>query len=57
MEKMLDRLNEDLGYTEIESPKFAELTPREVEVLNLISTGCTNREIARQLYIYCRGDG
>ena len=50
MEKMLDRLNE-IPDAEEESPEFAELTPREVEVLNLIGTGCTNREIAQQLYI------
>ena len=50
MEKMLDRLNE-IPDEEPESPEFAELTPREVEVLQLIGTGCTNREIAQQLYI------
>ena len=27
------------------------LTRREVEVLNLIATGCTNREIAAALYL------
>ena len=47
---MLDRLNE-IPDEEPESPEFAELTPREVEVLQLIGTGCTNREIAQQLYI------
>ena len=50
MEKMLDRLNE-VTNEEPESPEYAELTPREVEVLQLIGTGCTNREIAQQLYI------
>ena len=50
MEKMLHRLNE-VPNEEPESPEFVELTPREVEVLNLIGTGCTNREIAKQLYI------
>ncbi len=30
---------------------FAELTPREVEVLRLIAEGCTNREIGDRLYI------
>ncbi|NET38500.1 MAG: response regulator transcription factor [Cyanothece sp. SIO1E1] len=32
-------------------PGFAELTPREQEVLKLIATGASNREIAQQLYI------
>ena len=31
--------------------KLAELTPREIEVFNLIGTGYTNREIAKELYI------
>jgi DNA-binding NarL/FixJ family response regulator len=30
---------------------FAELTPREVEVLRLIAEGCSNREIGDRLYI------
>ena len=50
MERMLD------GMIDIKSDKetevaLVELTPREIEVLNLIGIGCTNREIARQLYI------
>ena len=50
MEKMLDgMINTD--NAENEKPELAELTPREVEVLNLIGTGCTNREIAKQLCI------
>jgi DNA-binding NarL/FixJ family response regulator len=32
-------------------PEFTQLTPREQEVLRLIATGCSNREIAQQLYI------
>ncbi|MDJ0568864.1 MAG: response regulator transcription factor [Pleurocapsa sp. MO_192.B19] len=52
MEKMLDGIL-DSGITETESvkPELTELTPREVEVLNLVGTGCTNREIAKELYI------
>ncbi|QSJ16577.1 response regulator transcription factor [Nostoc sp. UHCC 0702] len=32
-------------------PSLTELTPREKEVLRLIATGASNREIAQQLYI------
>ncbi|MCY7368384.1 MAG: response regulator transcription factor [Chamaesiphon sp.] len=32
-------------------PEFAELTPRELEILKLIAAGSNNREIAGQLYI------
>ncbi|WP_315789347.1 response regulator transcription factor [Fischerella sp. JS2] len=32
-------------------PSLADLTPREKEVLRLIATGATNKEIAQQLYI------
>ncbi len=49
MERMLKGMVNKQDETEqLES---AELTPREVEVLNLIGIGCTNREIAQQLYI------
>lgn len=32
-------------------PELAELSPRELEVLRLIASGCSNREIAQALYI------
>jgi DNA-binding NarL/FixJ family response regulator len=32
-------------------PEFADLTPRELEVLKLIAAGANNREIAQTLYI------
>lgn len=50
MEKMLDGIL-DSSTNETIEPELVELTTREVEVLNLIGTGCTNREIAKQLYI------
>jgi DNA-binding NarL/FixJ family response regulator len=34
-----------------QSPNLAELTPREQEVLRLIATGASNREIAQTLYL------
>ena len=51
MEKMIDGMVISESDADTEAPEFIELTPREVEVLNLIGTGCTNREIAQQLYI------
>ncbi len=49
MERMLEGMIDKQDETE--PLELAELTPREVEVLNLIGIGCTNREIAQQLYI------
>lgn len=34
-----------------DSPELSHLTPREREVLQLLGQGCTNRDIAEQLYI------
>ncbi len=52
MEKMLDGILESsITDTEFVEPELTELTPREVEVLKLVGTGCTNREIAKELYI------
>ncbi|MEY2831972.1 MAG: hypothetical protein RLZZ574_1230 [Cyanobacteriota bacterium] len=51
MEKMFDGIVSDQSDTETEQPELVELTAREIDVLNLIGTGCTNREIAQQLYI------
>jgi DNA-binding NarL/FixJ family response regulator len=52
MEKMLDGvLDSSTTEAEANKPELTELTAREVEVLNLVGTGCTNREIANQLYI------
>jgi DNA-binding NarL/FixJ family response regulator len=51
MEKMFDGIVSDRSETKSEQPELVELTPREIDVLNLIGTGCTNREIAQELYI------
>jgi DNA-binding NarL/FixJ family response regulator len=52
MEKMLDgMLDSDVTEKQSSELELAELTPREVDVFNLVGTGCTNREIAKQLYI------
>jgi DNA-binding NarL/FixJ family response regulator len=51
MEKMFDGIVSDHSETKSEQPELVELTTREIDVLNLIGTGCTNREIAQQLYI------
>ncbi|MEY4520334.1 MAG: hypothetical protein RLZZ499_2934 [Cyanobacteriota bacterium] len=51
MEKMFDGMVSDQNDIETERPELVELTAREIDVLNLIGSGCTNREIAQQLYI------
>ena len=50
MERMLDRMMIAKNNTKTEAA-LVELTPREIEVLNLIGMGQTNREIAQKLYI------
>jgi DNA-binding NarL/FixJ family response regulator len=51
MEKMFDSMVSHQNDVETEQPELVELTAREMDVLNLIGNGCTNREIAQQLYI------
>ena len=49
MERMLDGMVSSKSNRD-EQP-LVELTPREIEVMNLVGKGCTNREIAKELYI------
>ena len=52
MERMLDRIfNSSITNTEPVKPQLAKLSSKELQVFELIGTGCTNREIAQQLYI------
>lgn len=51
MEKIIDEIsNSSITKTESVKPSV-ELSSREQQVLKLIGTGCTNREIAQQLHI------
>ena len=51
MERMIDEvLVSSTPKTELK-PELTELSSRELDVLNLVATGCTNREIAKQLFI------
>jgi len=42
------------GVDEQEDEKFKTLSPREIEVFNLVADGYTNREIAEQMYLSVR---
>ncbi|HEY9639522.1 MAG TPA: response regulator transcription factor [Coleofasciculaceae cyanobacterium] len=50
MEKLITKVAETNSHR-AQSEQILQLTPREQEVLQLISSGATNREIAQQLYI------
>lgn len=50
MEKMLEDMEDSKSQIDRQLESL-ELTPREVEVVKLIGTGCTNREIAKELCI------
>lgn len=49
----LANLETPIAFMEARETQLDELTAREEEVLNLITEGCTNREIAEKLIIEC----
>jgi DNA-binding NarL/FixJ family response regulator len=52
VKKLLTQFPATVTHEEPSVPQnLAELTPREKEVLSLIATGASNREIAKKLYI------
>jgi DNA-binding CsgD family transcriptional regulator len=51
MEALARRARLDLGEGVGRAPKAQGLTPRELEVLRLLATGRSNRQIAEQLFI------
>ncbi|MCA9873960.1 MAG: response regulator transcription factor, partial [Anaerolineales bacterium] len=55
MERLSQLTNRQLpmSYIEARESQFGELTPREQEVLQLITQGCTNQEIANELVVEC----
>ena len=50
MEKMLAGIADSEKDRDV-PPEVVKLTPREIEVMNLIGAGRTNRQIAKELYI------
>lgn len=49
----LANLDTPLAYMEARESQLNELTSREEDVLQLINEGCTNQEIADELFIEC----
>jgi DNA-binding NarL/FixJ family response regulator len=47
----LPQVGKDEKSQQLDPANLSQLTPREQEVLNLLGSGQTNREIAQQLYI------
>lgn len=51
LEKLIAKVPESSTDSQKNAQDLSQLTPREQEVLGLISNGATNREIAEKLYI------
>ena len=49
--KLTDTQEKNIAAADEYSERIAELTPRELDVLRLIATGATNREIAQKLFL------